>query len=269
MKKRINSLFLGLLAIGMPFYVAGQEVEITTNVGVMRAKLYEDVPHHVQTFVERAKAGAYDGTLFTRVIRDFMIQGGAPDSRGAAPGQRVGFGDRSAEILPEATPQHFHKRGALAAPRQNDDINPKRKSDMSQFFIVQGRVYRSGELDTLELIANQKARKKALDAYYYPVKAELTELRKNNPREFNKRAARITAQIDSVVRATPGHLIFTPAQREAYTTVGGAHHLDGQYVVYGELTEGFDVLEEISRQPTDKYDRPKQDIQILHVKILE
>ena len=248
MKRQISVLLLGLLLAISP-NVGGQEVEIATNVGVMRATLYDDVPRHVQAFVERAKAGAYDGTLFTRVIRDFMIQGGAPDSRGATPGQRVGFGDRSAEILPEATPQHFHKRGALAAPRQNDDINPKRKSDMSQFY--------------------QKARKKALDAYYYSVKAELTELRKNDPREFNKRAARITAQIDSVVRATPGHLIFTPAQREAYTTVGGAHHLDGQYVVYGELTEGFDVLEKISRQPTDKYDRPKQDIQILHVKILE
>ena len=80
--------------------------------GVMWAKLYEDVPHHVQTFVERAKAGAYDGTLFTRVIRDFMIQGGAPDSRGAAPGQRVGFGDRSAEILPEATPQRLHSKNS-------------------------------------------------------------------------------------------------------------------------------------------------------------
>lgn len=242
-------------------------VTITTNVGVMKAKLYDNVPNHVKTFIERAKKGEYDGTLFTRVIKDFMIQGGAPDSRNASPGVRVGFGDRSAEILPELRPEYFHKKGALAAPRQNDDVNPEKKSDMSQFFIVEGKVYRSGELDTLEKVKNYQIRKKALNLYYRPVKVQLQMLKMDNPREYNKRVAAINAKIDSMILATPGHLVFTDEQRKAYTTVGGCHHLDGVYTIFGQLTEGFDVLDQIAAQKTDKYDRPLKDIRIIRVTV--
>ncbi|MDR2764226.1 MAG: peptidylprolyl isomerase [Tannerella sp.] len=243
-------------------------VEIRTSVGTMKIRLYDDVPNHTRTFLNRVKQGQFDGTLFTRVIPGFMIQGGAPDSKQAAPGARVGFGDRSAEILPETGGSHFHKKGALAAPRQDAGINPKMKSDMSQFFIVQGKVYRSGELDTLELAANQKARKKALDAFYYPVKAGLDSLKSADRTTFNQQIRAINARIDSVVRATPGHLIFTPEQRDMYTTLGGCPHLDGKYIVFGELTDGFEVLEAIARQPGDAHDRPKKDIRILAIRIL-
>lgn len=242
-------------------------VTIQTNVGTLKARLYGDVPNHTRTFFERARAGKFDGTLFTRVIPEFMIQGGAPDSKNAPAGARCGFGDPSAEILPELNEKYFHKKGALAAPRQNDDINPQKKSDMSQFFIVQGKVYRPGELDTLERIQNQEIRKKALDEFYRPVRVELQMLKKDNPREFNKRAAAIQAKVDSVIRATPGHLLFTDEQREAYTTVGGCHYLDGTYTIYGELIEGFDILDLIARQPKDRYDRPTKDIRIRKVTV--
>ena len=273
--KKYYSLLLGVLTCVLPIY--GQEkadstqttakhtVTIQTNVGTMKAILYDDVPGHVQTFMQRARAGEYDGTLFTRVLPEFMIQGGAPDSRNAAPGARCGFGDRSTEIMPEMKPEHFNKRGALAAPRQNDYVNPERKSDMSQFFIVQGKVYREGELDTLELIANQKIKQEAMEKFFYPVRAELRIQKASNKREYLKRLKKINAQIDSMIRATPGHLLFTDEQRKAYTTVGGCHHLDGQYTVYGELIEGFDILDIIANQPRDPYDRPKKDIRITKV----
>ncbi|MCC8143407.1 MAG: peptidylprolyl isomerase [Tannerellaceae bacterium] len=211
--KRIHFLItLFIISVLPALYAqdAGKTVTITTNVGIMKAQLYQDVPNHVKTFTERANRGDFDGTLFTRVIKEFMIQGGAPDSRTAPPGARCGFGDRNAEIMPEFRGHYFHKKGTLAAPRQNDDVNPQKKSDMSQFFIVHGKVYRKGELDTLELAKNQHIRKKALDEYYYPVRPELQELKESDPREFNRRAAEITARIDSVIRATPGHLLFTP-----------------------------------------------------------
>lgn len=243
----------------------GPLVTIRTTLGTMKLRLYADVPGHTQAFLARARSGAFNGTLFTRVIREFMIQGGAPDSKNAPAGARCGFGDASAEIPPELKATYFHKRGALAAPRQNDDINPERKSDMSQFFIVQGKVYRPGELDTLERIQNQAIRKKALDLYYRPVRVEMQMLKHENPREFNKRAAAINRKIDSLILATPGHLIFTPEQREAYTTVGGCHFLDGTYTVFGELVEGFDVLDAIASQPKDRYDRPLKDVRILGV----
>lgn len=246
---------------------AGKTVTITTSAGSMKAVLYEDVPNHVRAFTQRANRGEFNGTLFTRVIKEFMIQGGSPDSKNAPAGARCGFGDHSAEIMPELNESYFHKKGTLAAPRQSDDINPQKKSDMSQFFIVQGKVYRDGELDTLEMIKNQSIRKKALDKFYKPEKLELQMIKKENPREFNKRVARINAQIDSVIRATPGHLLFTDEQRKAYTTTGGCHHLDGTYTIFGELTEGFDVLDLIANQPKDSYDRPQKDIRIINVTV--
>lgn len=242
-------------------------VTIKTNVGTMKAQLYDDVPNHVRTFVNRAKQGEFNGTLFTRVIKEFMIQGGAPDSKTAPPGARCGFGDSSAEILPELNSKYFHKKGALAAPRQNDDVNPLKKSDMSQFFIVQGKIYRNGELDTLERIANQHIRKKALDKYYRPDAVELKMMKQSNKREYNKRITAINAKIDSMIQATPGHLIFTDEQRKAYTTIGGCHHLDGIYTIFGEVTEGFDVLDIIANQPKDQYDRPQKDIRIISVTV--
>lgn len=246
---------------------AGKTVTITTNVGTMKAVLYPDVLSHVQTFTQRANRGEFNGTLFTRVIKEFMIQGGASDSKNAPAGARCGFGDNSAEIMPELREAYFHKKGALAAPRQNDDINPQKKSDMSQFFLVQGKVYTNGELDTLEMIKNQSIRKKALDEFYKPARLELQMIKKDNPREFNKRVTLINAKIDSVIKATPGHLIFTDEQRKAYTTTGGCHHLDGTYTVFGEMTEGFDILDLIANQPKDAYDRPKKDIRIINVTV--
>ena len=242
-------------------------VTINTSAGILKAKLYDDVPNHVRTFIERAKRGEYDGTLFTRVLPEFMRQGGAPDSRNAPAGARCGFGDRNSEIMPEMRPHHFNKRGALAAPRQNDDINPQKKSDMSQFYIVQGKVYTNGELDTLEMIANQDIKEKAMQKFFYPVRAELRMQKASNKREYQKRLRKINAQVDSMVRATPGHLLFTKEQRKAYTTEGGCHHLDGNYTVYGELIEGFDVLDAIAGQPRDEYDRPKKDVRIIQLTI--
>jgi Peptidyl-prolyl cis-trans isomerase (rotamase) - cyclophilin family len=244
-----------------------QNIEIKTNVGTMKAILYDDVPNHTKTFIERAKKGEFNGTLFTRVIKEFMIQGGSPDSRNVDPGVQCGFGDRSAEIMPELKSHYFHKRGILAAPRQNDDINPQKKSDMSQFFIVQGKVYSNGELDTLELIRNVDIRRKGMAEYFAPVRVQMELLRKDNPREYSRRAREINARIDSLVRATPGHLIFTPEQREAYTTIGGCHHLDGTYTIFGEVIEGLEIVDIIANQEKDRYDRPKKDIRIQSVTI--
>ena len=137
----LSALFLCVVATSAQ--EAGKTVVIKTNVGTMKAILYDDVPNHTRTFIERAKRGDFNGTLFTRVLPEFMIQGGAPDSKNAPAGAKCGFGDPSAEIPPEINEKYFHKKGALAAPRQPDDINPQKKSDMSQFFIVQGKVYRS------------------------------------------------------------------------------------------------------------------------------
>ena len=109
----LSALFLCVVATSAQ--EAGKTVVIKTNVGTMKAILYDDVPNHTRTFIERAKRGDFNGTLFTRVLPEFMIQGGAPDSKNAPAGAKCGFGDPSAEIPPEINEKYFHKKGALAA----------------------------------------------------------------------------------------------------------------------------------------------------------
>jgi cyclophilin family peptidyl-prolyl cis-trans isomerase len=244
-------------------------VVIQTSAGTMKARLYPDVPNHTRVFIDRATKGEFNGTLFTRVINHFMIQGGSPDSRNAPAGARVGAGDRSSEIMPEFREQYFHKKGVLAAPRQPDNTNPQKKSDMSQFYIVHGKVYREGELDTLQLAVNIPIRRKAMNEFYTPVKELMDSLKTADPKAYNTYVTDINAKVDSVIQSTPGHLLFTGEQREAYTTLGGAHHLDGEYTIFGELIEGFDVLDKIASQPKDAYDRPKTDIRIIKIEELK
>lgn len=256
-----------ILMCNYPLFAQKRTAEIRTSEGDMKVLLYDDVPNHVRTFAERANKGDFNGTLFTRVIKEFMIQGGSPDSKNAPAGARIGFGDRFAETLPEFRPHHFHKKGALAAPRQGDETNPQKKSDMSQFFIVQGKVYRSGELDTLEKATNLPMRRKAMAEFYTPFKEEMTKLKTENPKEYNIRVVDINNKVDSAIRSTPGHLFFTQEQREAYTTIGGSHYLDGHYTIFGEVIEGLDIIDKIALQPKDSYDRPKKDIRIISVTV--
>lgn len=264
---KIISYVLFVLIFSHHIDAQKRTAEIKTNVGSMKVLLYDDVPNHVKTFTDRANKGEFNGTLFTRVIKDFMIQGGSPDSKNAPSGARCGFGDRNSEIVPEFKSHYFHKKGILAAPRQSDDINPQKKSDMSQFFIVQGKVYRGGELDTLEKATNQPFRRKAMAEFYTPFKEEMERLKTEDKKEYNKRVVSINNKVDSVILSSPGHLLFSQEQREAYTTIGGSPHLDGEYTIFGEVTEGMEVIDKIANAAKDVYDRPKNDIRIISVTV--
>ena len=114
-------------------------VLIETNLGNIKVKLYNQTPLHLDNFLKLAKEGFYNGTLFHRVIKDFMIQGGDPDSKTAKPGVGLGEGDPGYTIPSEIHPELFHKKGALAAARNGDRVNPDKRSSGSQFYIVQGK----------------------------------------------------------------------------------------------------------------------------------
>ena len=109
---------------------------IHTTLGDITLKLYDETPQHRDNFLKLAAEGYYNGTLFHRVIKDFMIQGGDPDSVGAPAGKMLGVGGPDYTIEAEIMPQFFHKRGALAAARQADEVNPERRSSGSQFYIA-------------------------------------------------------------------------------------------------------------------------------------
>ncbi len=194
---------------------ASNRYEIVTAFGNMTIRLYNETPAHRDNFKKLAESGFYDGTTFHRVIGNFMIQGGDPNSKDNNP-NNDGIGGPGYTINAELNSKFFHKKGAIAAGRQPDQVNPQRRSSGSQFYIVQGRAYEEQELSDVERYIG-------------------IQIRDNSFR-------------------------FSPEAREAYTSRGGYPTLDMQYTVFGELVDGFDVLDRISAVPVDGRDRPKDNI---------
>lgn len=126
-----------------------KKVEISTNYGRIVLKLYNETPLHRDNFLKLVKEGFFDSTLFHRVINQFMIQGGDPDSKKAPAGVLLGNGGPSYKIKAEFVPNLIHKKGVLAAAREGDMVNPQKASSGSQFYIVQGKVFTKDELEYL------------------------------------------------------------------------------------------------------------------------
>jgi cyclophilin family peptidyl-prolyl cis-trans isomerase len=250
----------------MVLLTSGQNriVQISTNLGTMKFKLYNETPKHRDAFVQLANEGYYNQTLFYRVIQDFLIQGGSRSSRNAAPGKRIGYGDPDKTVDDEILPQFCHKKGALCAPRQPDEVNPFKQSDISQFYIIKGKVYTSGELDTLEIAVNRPIRNKINARYLTPeIKDKLKMLKaEKKVEEFRAIAGEIKKQIDTEYSLSPGKLIFNGEQRKAYTTVGGYPDLDGKYTIFGECISGMEVIDKIASLKTDENHRPLTDVKI-------
>ena len=134
----------------------GIKVMIETTEGPIVVLLYDETPMHRDNFIKLAESGVYEGLLFHRVIEKFMIQAGDPDSRKAKPGQPLGSGSLGYTIPAEILPHLYHKRGALCAARQGDDVNPKRESSASQFYIVQGMTFSPEQLKQMAEMYNKK-----------------------------------------------------------------------------------------------------------------
>ena len=254
-----------LFAVGFSLMGNTQTVvQISTNYGSMKFRLHNDTPKHRDAFIELANEGYYNETLFYRVIQDFLIQGGSKSSKGAPPGKRIGYGDPDKTVDDEILPHYFHKKGALCAPRQPDEINPFKQSDISQFFIIKGRIHTQGELDTMEIAVNRPIRNKIVNKYMTPeVRAELKKLKaEKKVKEFRKLAQEIKDNIEAEYNLNPGILEFSEEQREAYTTIGGYPDLDGKYTIFGECISGFDVIDKIAALKTDKNNRPYSDVKI-------
>lgn len=233
---------------------------IETDFGPMKIKLYNETPLHRDNFIKLTKDGFYDGLLFHRVINGFMIQGGDPDSKNAAPGQQLGGGDLGYTIPAEISPKFFHRRGVIAAARQGDNVNPEKRSSSSQFYILQGKIFRPGELDTLAMKLEEARKRNMLQAKLKAAEPELNKLGAEGKQEqlmakFNA----LKAEVDSAAAKLPP-IKFSEEQRKAYTTVGGYPSLDNNYTIFGEVTEGLEVLDKIAAQPVDQNDRPQKDI---------
>lgn len=236
-------------------------VKISTPKGDIRVRLYDETPQHRDNFVKLVNEGFYNGTLFHRVIKGFMIQGGDPDSIGAPAGKMLGTGGPGYNVPAEIVyPQLFHKRGALAAARQSDEVNPERESSGSQFYLVYGKVYTPQELKQMEKQMSMQQEQSIFNKLVQQNRSQILELRKaRNQAGLQELQDQLIAETKKQMKELPVPK-FTPEQQEAYTTVGGTPFLDNQYTVFGEVESGMEVVAEIQQCATLSADRPKEDI---------
>jgi len=243
------------------------KVKMYTTLGDIVLELYDDTPLHRDNFLKLMNEGYYDGVLFHRVIKDFMIQTGDPDSKNAAPEQMLGSGGPDYTIEAEFRyPERFHKRGALAAARTGDQVNPERRSSASQFYIVTGNTYTPEQLQQIE----QRLVNSQYDTYFGNL------ARMHREEIVSMRQAGDKASMDSLQEKLYNQTMSEchPAKmseriKEIYTTIGGTPHLDGQYTVFGEVIEGMDVVDKIQNMETGAGDRPKEDIRVLKMEVLK
>lgn len=236
---------------------------IATSLGDIKVKLYNETPQHRDNFIKLAKEGFYNGTIFHRVIKDFMIQGGDPESKNAPKGKSLGSGDTGYTIPAEFVyPQYFHKKGALSAARQSDEVNPKKASSGCQFYIVTGKAYNEGQILGMEQQMNHGKVQDVFNDLVSKNAAKIKKLRLDRDKEgLFELQEELIAEAKAKADELPDFK-FTPEQVKAYTTVGGTPHLDNQYTVFGEVVEGLDIVDAIQKVKTNKGDRPEDDIKM-------
>ena len=236
------------------------KIVIVTDLGNIELILYDQTPQHRDNFLKLVNEGFYDGTLFHRVIKSFMIQGGDPNSKNAKPGDRLGSGTLGYTIPAEIVPDYIHKRGALAAARTN---NPEKASSSTQFYIVQGEILTDAMLDRVE---EQFAEGRARDMYYqYRQEEEAAMQSAGQTVDPNVAHARAEQKASAYLSANPYRM--KEEDRETYKTIGGSPNLDGDYTVFGEVIKGMEVVDKIAALETDDNARPKVDVRIKKVTV--
>ena len=245
-------------------------VVMHTNKGDIKLKLYNDTPKHRDNFIKLVKDGQYNGLLFHRVIKDFMIQGGDITSKDAPMNKQLGAGDLGYTVPAEfAYPKYFHKQGALCAARTGDEVNPKKESSASQFYIVTGKKYNDSELSQMEKQMESQLKQSIFARLQTENKSKIMELyRSGNRDELNILKDTLIGKTELEAEKRKEETKLNPEVREIYKTIGGVPFLDNQYTVYGEVVEGLDVVNNIQNVKTNKQDRPTENIVIESVEIL-
>ena len=255
------------------------KVRIKTSHGDVVVALYNETPKHKENFIKLVRESFYDNTLFHRVIKDFMIQGGDPNSKGAAAGIALGEGGPGYTIEAEIQTNLYHKKGALCAARQGDNVNPDKRSSGSQFYVVTGKVFQKTELKQMEVQQNRQKENGLMQVFIQAPenKAYMARLQEAQVigQDATKRAEAeaaivvLTEEIKPLALAGFVPFIFTEEQLKDYTTDGGTPFLDNAYTVFGEVIEGMEIINKIGTTATAPGDRPLEDVIVLSMEIIK
>ena len=255
------------------------KVRIKTSHGDVVIALYNETPKHKENFIKLVDESFYDNTLFHRVIKDFMIQGGDPNSKGAAAGIALGEGGPGYTIEAEIQNNLYHNKGALCAARQGDNVNPEKRSSGSQFYVVTGKPYQKEELEQMEVQQNRQKENGMMQAFIQAPEnaAYMTRLQEaqkigSDPskREEAQDAIKVlTEEIKPLALAGFVPFKFADEQLKDYTTNGGTPFLDNAYTVFGEVIQGMEVINKIGITATAPGDRPLEDVVVLSMEIIK
>ncbi len=272
MKVMMRKIFAGLLEL-LLFTACAEKpldpnkpvyVTVKTTMGDVTVVLYDDTPLHKENFIRLCQANAYEGLLFHRVIKEFVMQGGDPESIAHEPGVLYGEGYGGYTVPAEILPNHFNKRGALIDAKEIDADNPERASAGTQFCFVQGKVLNDEELAQKEARINEIRR----NWLYYKLRKELTQQDPALAADSVALDSQVAILLEDTLAAM-GPYVIPADRREIYKTIGGVPHLDGSVTIFGEVVEGFDVVEKVTLMKTDKNDRPLTDVIIKGTKVFQ
>ena len=260
----ISFVFLVINISFTPSQKTPTKVLISTELGNITLKLYSETPLHRNNFIKLIKEHYYDSTLFLRVIKTFVIQGGNSNSKNAEPTIKIEDDEPTYTIPAEINQQFFHKKGALAASRKSDFENYGKASSGSEFYIVQGVVHTEAMLkrvtnritktalfnDIINRSENDSLRQKYKD---YSLSNRLDSLKTINEFIMNL----VNEQLSEV-----SPYVFSAEQINAYTSIGGRPHLDNSYTVFGEVVSGLSIIDKIADLPVDNNGRPITDLKV-------
>ncbi|MEM9857760.1 MAG: peptidylprolyl isomerase [Bacteroidota bacterium] len=259
----MKKIILSILVVGLAASCSTEKdyiVTIKTEYGDMKAILYDETPKHKENFIKLAEDGFYDSLLFHRVMKDFMIQGGDPNSKNTEPGTPLGNGGPGYNVAAEFNKDLFHMKGALSAARQPDQVNPDKESSGSQFYIVQGKTWTKDELTTDQNKLNQAVQQCMQRGDQDSVRQMLMNIYQNEgPQAYGSKINEMKDYFANIMQVNLDKTV-APERLKAYTTLGGSPHLDDEYTVFGRVIDGLEVIDKIAEQPTDRRDRPNENI---------
>ncbi|HNX54220.1 MAG TPA: peptidylprolyl isomerase [Prolixibacteraceae bacterium] len=250
-----------------------KDVELTTDRGTIVFRLYDNTPRHRNNFLKLVNQSFYDSVIFHRVINNFLIQTGDPDSKRANSEAVLGNGELPYTIPKEINSENFHKRGAVNAARTGDLENPEQASSSTQFTFIQRKPLSDSLIDVGERRINYYR------AYNSVVRDPANSRLVNRLRQLsnsetkNDSVSILESQLNELTKVQQAKMVpycIPEEHRRIYKTVGGTPHLDQNYTVFGEVVKGLDVIDRIAAVETRKSDdRPVKDIRILKVQLIK